>query len=67
LDIKPLPVQSTGHPRRVFKAAAIGGAGGWRKLGHVTIPLVSPAIFLMGLTVFIFRGIGRLVYYEEAG
>jgi ABC-type sugar transport system permease subunit len=22
---------------------------------------------IMGLTAFIFRGIGRLVYYEEAG
>jgi multiple sugar transport system permease protein len=115
-----------GIPDVFYEAAAIDGAGGWRKLWNVTIPLMSPVIFfnlimgiigtfqifiagylitdggpqnatlfyvlylwrnafqyfhmgyaaalawvlffiIMGLTAFIFRGIGRLVYYEEAG
>jgi multiple sugar transport system permease protein len=115
-----------GIPDVFYEAAAIDGAGGWRKLWNVTIPLMSPVIFfnlimgiigtfqiftagylitdggpqnatlfyvlylwrnafqyfhmgyaaalawvlffiIMGLTAFVFRGIGSLVYYEEAG
>lgn len=115
-----------GIPNELYEAAEIDGAGGWAKLWHVTIPLMSPVIFfnfimgvigtfqvftagylitsggpqnatlfyvlylyrnafqylrmgyaaalawvlafiIMGLTVFIFRGLGRRVYYEEVG
>jgi multiple sugar transport system permease protein len=115
-----------GIPDVFYEAASIDGAGAWRRLWNVTIPLMSPVIFfnlimgiigtfqifiagylitdggpqnatlfyvlylwrnafqffdmgyaaalawvlffiIMGLTAFIFRGIGRLVYYEEAG
>lgn len=115
-----------GIPDVFYEAASIDGAGPWRKLWHVTIPLMSPVIFfnlimgiigtfqiftagylitnggpqnatlfyvlylwrnafqyfhmgyaaalawvlffiIMGLTAFIFRGIGGLVYYEETG
>jgi multiple sugar transport system permease protein len=115
-----------GIPNEFYEAAEIDGAGGWARLWHVTIPLMSPVIFfnlimgiigtfqiftagylitnggpqnatlfyvlylwrnafqylkmgygaalawvlaliIMGLTVFVFRGLGRRVYYEEAG
>jgi multiple sugar transport system permease protein len=115
-----------GIPDVFYEAASIDGAGPWRKLWNVTIPLMSPVIFfnlvmgiigtfqiftagylitnggpqnatlfyvlylwrnafqyfhmgyaaalawvlffiIMGLTAFVFRGIGRLVYYEETG
>jgi multiple sugar transport system permease protein len=115
-----------GIPDVFYEAASIDGAGAWRRLWNVTIPLMSPVILfnlimgiigtfqifiagylitnggpqnatlfyvlylwrnafeyfhmgyaaalawvlfliIMGLTALIFRGIGRLVYYEEAG
>ncbi len=115
-----------GIPNEFYEAAEIDGAGGWAKLWHVTIPLMSPVIFfslimgiigtfqvftagylitnggpqnatlfyvlylyrnafqylrmgyaaalawvlaliIMGLTAFIFRGLGGRIYYEEAG
>jgi len=115
-----------GIPDVFYEAASIDGAGPWRKLWNVTIPLMSPVVFfnlimgvigtfqiftagylitnggpqnatlfyvlylwrnafqyfhmgyaaalawvlffiIMGLTAFIFRGVGRLVYYEETG
>lgn len=115
-----------GIPNEFYEAAEIDGAGGWAKLWHVTIPLMSPVIFfnlimgiigtfqvftagylitnggpqnatlfyvlylyrnafqylkmgyaaalawvlafiIMGLTAFVFRGIGSRVYYEEVG
>lgn len=115
-----------GIPEVFYEAAEIDGAGAWRKLWHVTIPLMSPVIFfslvmgiigtfqaftagylitnggpqnatlfyvlylyrnafqylemgyaatlawvlffiIIGLTAFIFRGIGSRVYYEEPG
>ena len=115
-----------GIPNEFYEAAEIDGAGGWAKLRHVTIPLMSPVIFfnlimgligtfqifttgylitnggpqnatlfyvlylyrngfqyfqmgyaaalawvltfiIMGLTVFVFKGLGGRVYYEEVG
>ena len=34
-----------GIPDVFYEAADIDGAGGWAKLRHITIPLVSPVIF----------------------
>ncbi|MCB9120360.1 MAG: sugar ABC transporter permease [Caldilineaceae bacterium] len=34
-----------GIPEVYYEAADIDGAGGWHKLRHITIPLVSPVIF----------------------
>ena len=34
-----------GIPEVFYEAADIDGAGGWAKLRHITIPLVSPVIF----------------------
>ena len=32
-------------PRELYEAADIDGAGAWRRLWHVTIPMISPVIF----------------------
>jgi multiple sugar transport system permease protein len=32
-------------PRELYEAAEIDGAGPWRRLWHVTIPMISPIIF----------------------
>ncbi len=32
-------------PRELYEAAEIDGAVGWRRLWHVTIPMISPVIF----------------------
>jgi len=34
-----------GIPNEFYEAAEIDGAGGWAKLWHVTLPLMSPVIF----------------------
>ena len=35
-----------GIPEHLYEAASIDGAGPWRKLWHVTVPMMTPAIFL---------------------
>lgn len=35
-----------GVPRELYEAAAIDGASSWRRFLHVTLPIISPAIFL---------------------
>lgn len=35
-----------GVPQTLYEAAAIDGAGRWRRVWHVTIPMSTPAIFL---------------------
>lgn len=34
-----------GIPQELYEAAAIDGAGNWAKFRHVTIPMLSPALF----------------------
>ncbi len=34
-------------PREVYEAAALDGATGWRRLRHVTIPMISPTLFFL--------------------
>jgi multiple sugar transport system permease protein len=34
-----------GVPQELLEAAEIDGAGRWRRIWHVTIPMISPAIF----------------------
>ena len=54
-----------GIPDVFYEAASIDSAGGRRKLWNVTIPLMSPVVFSMGLTALVFREIGDRVYYEK--
>jgi len=35
-----------GVPRELYDAASIDGANAWRRFLHVTLPIISPAIFL---------------------
>ncbi|MBC7234720.1 MAG: sugar ABC transporter permease [Chloroflexi bacterium] len=35
-----------GVPRELYEAASIDGAGSWRQFIHVTLPIISPTIFL---------------------
>ena len=34
-----------GVPQHLYEAASIDGAGGWARFRHVTLPMMSPAIF----------------------
>jgi len=36
-------------PEALYDAAAVDGAGGWRKFRHITIPMLSPTIFFSTL------------------
>ena len=36
-------------PDSLYDAAAVDGAGGWRKFRHITIPMLSPTIFFSTL------------------
>src|SRR5207253_762478 len=51
-----------GVPQHLYEAAAIDGAGRWRKTWHVTLPMLSPVIFfnvVIGL-------IGGFTYFTQA-
>lgn len=37
-------------PRSVFEAAALDGAGAWRRFRHITLPLLRPAITFVAVT-----------------
>ena len=37
----------TNVPKEIYEAAAIDGAAGWRRLRHVTVPLISPTLFFL--------------------
>jgi multiple sugar transport system permease protein len=51
-----------GVPRELYEAASIDGAGSWRQFVHVTIPIISPTIFL-NLVLAI---IGALKVFDSA-
>lgn len=40
-------------PRSLYEAATIDGAGGWHKIWHITIPMVSPVILFNLVMSFI--------------
>ncbi|HSZ38341.1 MAG TPA: sugar ABC transporter permease [Trebonia sp.] len=42
-----------GVPPALYEAASIDGAGWWRRLCHVTLPMMSPVIFFNCVTGFI--------------
>lgn len=41
-------------PAELYEAAAIDGATGWRRLRHITMPLLTPALFFVIVTSLIF-------------
>ena len=36
-------------PREVYEAADVDGAGGWQKLRHITLPLLSPTLYFLAI------------------
>jgi multiple sugar transport system permease protein len=67
-----------GVPRQLYEAAAVDGAGAWRRFKDVTLPMISPALFfcfiiltLAGLNTFTqaytaFFGAGQAGSQSEA-
>ena len=49
-------------PREIYEAAAIDGATGWRRLRHITVPMISPTLFflLIVATIRAFRVFGHI-------
>lgn len=50
-----------GIPRSYYEAAEIDGATGWKKLVHITVPLLSFATFFVTITTLI----GWIQFFEE--
>lgn len=48
-------------PSDIMEAAELDGAGGFKKLWHITLPMISPTLFFMMVTGFI----GGLQAYAE--
>ncbi|MFD0663126.1 carbohydrate ABC transporter permease [Thermocatellispora tengchongensis] len=42
-----------GIPQSLYEAAMIDGAGWWRRLRHITVPMLSPVVFFNVVTGFI--------------
>jgi multiple sugar transport system permease protein len=56
-DIVVLLAALTNVPKEIYEAAAVDGATGWRRLRHITIPLISPTLFFLSIvsTIRAFR------------
>ena len=37
-------------PQSLYDAASIDGAGTWRKIWHITLPMITPALFFLLVT-----------------
>ena len=48
-------------PWMLHEAAAIDGAGAWRRFRHITLPLLRPTLLFVSVTT----GIGYLQFFEE--
>jgi multiple sugar transport system permease protein len=51
-----------GVPRQLYEAADIDGAGPWTKFRHITLPMISPAMFFM----LVMGVIGSLQVFTQA-
>lgn len=51
-----------GIPQELYEAAALDGAGEWRKFRHVTLPMLSPSLFY----ILVVSTIGALQVFELA-
>jgi multiple sugar transport system permease protein len=40
-------------PKEIHEAAEIDGAVGWRRMWHITLPLVSPSLFFLSIVSII--------------
>jgi multiple sugar transport system permease protein len=58
-----------GIPEVLHEAAKIDGAGSWQRFRHVTLPLLTPAIFFLTITQFIssFQVFGLIFILTHGG
>jgi multiple sugar transport system permease protein len=58
-----------GIPRHLYDAAAVDGATGWRRLWHITLPLLSPTTFFILVMAVIrsFQAFGQVYMLTEGG
>jgi hypothetical protein len=58
-----------GIPRELYEAAAVDGAGAWRRFWHVTLPLLRPiiAIILILRTSFAFAVFEEILAITQGG
>jgi multiple sugar transport system permease protein len=61
-DVVVLLAALTSVPKEIYEAAAIDGATGWRRMRHVTIPLISPTLYFLLIisTIRTFRVFGQI-------
>jgi multiple sugar transport system permease protein len=50
-----------GAPRELYDAAQVDGAGGWQRLRHVTLPMISATTFFL----FVYQSIGAFQLFTE--
>lgn len=59
-----------GVPTTLYEAAAIDGAGWWRRMWHITIPMISPVIFynlVLGLVALLQYFLQPFVLFGTTG
>ena len=56
-------------PSGLYEAAVIDGAGSWNKFWRITMPLISPTIFLLSITAIIsaFQNFGPIQVLTKGG
>jgi multiple sugar transport system permease protein/sn-glycerol 3-phosphate transport system permease protein len=56
-------------PDELYEAAMIDGAGSWRRLVHVTIPLLSPVLLFVAIVLVIdsFQSFGQIDILTQGG
>ncbi len=56
-------------PRHLYESAAIDGAGGWQKLWHITLPMITPTTFfiLMMSIIFSFLSFDQVYVLTQGG
>jgi multiple sugar transport system permease protein len=56
-------------PGYLYEAATIDGANGWTKFRHITLPMLSPATFMVGILLVInsFKVFDQIVIMTDGG
>jgi len=49
-------------PQELYESAALDGAGAWRRLWHISLPMISPVLLFTGVMGLI----GSVQYFEQA-
>lgn len=55
--------------RPVVEAAMVDGAGGWQRFRYITVPLLTPTIFFVGIVSIIhsFQAVSQVIILTEGG